>query len=122
MDGIDLTDISKKQNLFVLLMELRALEMHFEFSYIKSKKQKYLEGHDLTRKKRQKYMKLIGVSDEFEDWCSSKHIPLIVNLLIECAAKEKNKKLRKRYLDDAWFFYGMFWVLNSDAGKDKEKT
>ena len=112
-----MSDISKKQDLVIAVMNLISLEEHLTFSYLKTKDKEFLEGNKLIRNMRRKYMKELKINDKAEIWCISKHILSSIMRLIEVSNKNNDISI----LDDVNKLSAYFWILNNGATRKNKK-
>src|SRR3989344_2422989 len=70
----DKLDLSLGQDLSIGLMNLISLEEHFEFSFMKTNDQRYLQMLEQTRELRKRLLKKIVKENYAENWCISKHL------------------------------------------------
>ena len=123
----DKLDLSLGQDLSIGLMNLISLEEHFEFSFMKTNDQRYLQMLEQTRELRKRLLKKIVKENYAENWCISKHLLAATMRLTEVGTKYlhdgKRKEAEEMFIE-AFNLYSLFWAVNSpeSIGKDAKSS
>lgn len=117
-------DITVKEDFSIGVMHLISLEEHFLFSFMKTKKQEYLEIYKEIRKMRTGMMKKLIKNFDAEMWCCSKHLLGSTMRFMETGAKYLTENKREeaiKFYETAFDLYSLFWLLQSMGEKNDNK-
>jgi len=107
-----LVDLTTEEDAMFAVMNLISLEEHFFMTYVKTKKDIYLELHDEIRKLRREVMEKLVKNTEGELWCISKHLLSTAMRLKEVADKVKDEKFRKKLYESSYDMLKIFKFLH----------
>lgn len=107
-----LVDLTTEEDAIFAAMNLISLEEHFFMTYVKTKKEIYLELHDEIRKLRREIMEKLVKNAEGELWCISKHLLSTAMRLKEVADKVKDEKFRKKLYESSYDMLKIFKFLH----------
>jgi len=107
-----LVDLTTEEDAIFAAMNLISLEEHFFMTYVKTKKEIYLELHDEIRKLRREIMEKLVKNTEGELWCISKHLLSTAMRLKEVADKVKDEKFRKKLYESSYDMLKIFKFLH----------
>lgn len=115
-------DLSRDEDLSIGLMNLISLEEHLFFTHEKTGNEKHLEMLSEIRKIRTESMEEIVNDTEGEEWCISKHLLSASMRFRETGDKmiDKDREKAKKFYDQAFSLYSMFWAINFDVGEVRE--
>ncbi|MBI4155336.1 hypothetical protein HY498_04590 [Candidatus Woesearchaeota archaeon] len=122
-DEVNKADLTHREDLSIVIMNLISLEEHFAFTTMKTKKQEYLEILAAVRKFRVKLMKQIIRNTEGEIWCISKHLLAATMRLMETATKfiGRDNEAAYEFEKGAFELYGLFWLLQKLDNEEENK-
>jgi len=107
-----LVDLTTEEDAMFAAMNLISLEEHLFMTYVKTKKDIYLELHDEIRKLRREIMEKLVKNTEGELWCVSKHLLSVAMRLKEVADKVKDEKFRKKLYESSYDMLKIFKLLH----------
>ncbi|HWQ59793.1 MAG TPA: hypothetical protein VN420_01445 [Candidatus Fimivivens sp.] len=108
-------DLSSKEDLGIGIMNLISLEEHFQFSYEKTRDEKFLELLKNVRGMRKDLLAKVVTDPKGEVWCISKHLLAASMRLSEVGTKalgQGNDGEAKDYFDKAYSLWNLFWGMN----------
>ena len=107
-------DLSTEEDLAIGVMNLIALEEHFFFTGVKTKKDQYFELLDEVRTMRKELLGKMINKLEGETWCAAKHLLAATMRLMEVGTKlqaDQKKEEAKDMFLKAERLFGIFWAL-----------
>lgn len=107
-------DINTLVDLVGAIMNQAEVEEHLMFQWMKEKKDVHLKLLKEVRNKRKRLLGLVIGHPSFDTACLAKHYLIITDRLIEVAEKlacEDNIEEAKKMLEDAKYFYELFWTI-----------
>ncbi|MEI6649829.1 MAG: hypothetical protein WCL23_00145 [Candidatus Moraniibacteriota bacterium] len=108
-------DLSSKEDLGIGIMNLISLEEHFQFSYEKTRDEKFLELLKNVREMRKDLLGKVVTDQKGEVWCISKHLLAASMRLSEVGTKALGQGKdtdAKEYFDKAYSLWNLFWGMN----------
>lgn len=108
-------DLSSKEDLGIGIMNLISLEEHFQFSFEKTRDEKFLELLKSVREIRKDMLAKVVTDPKGEVWCISKHLLAASMRLSEVGTKalgQGNDREAKEYFDKAYSLWNLFWGMN----------
>lgn len=108
-------DLSSKEDLGIGIMNLISLEEHFQFSYEKTRDEKFLELLKNVRGMRKDLLAKVVTDPKGEVWCISKHLLAASMRLSEVGTKalgQGKDAEAKDYFDKAYSLWNLFWGMN----------
>ena len=108
-------DLSSKEDLGIGIMNLISLEEHFQFSFEKTRDDKFLELLKSVRDIRKDLLAKVVTDQKGEVWCISKHLLAASMRLSEVGTKalgQGKDTEAKEYFDKAYSLWNLFWGMN----------
>ena len=108
-------DLSSKEDLGIAIMNLISLEEHFQFSFEKTRDDKFLELLKSVREIRKDMLAKVVTDPKGEVWCISKHMLAARMRLSEVgttALGQGKDAEAKEYFDKAYSIWNLFWGMN----------
>jgi len=108
-------DLSSKEDLGIGIMNLISLEEHFQFSFEKTRDEKFLELLKSVRDIRKDMLAKVVTDPKGEVWCISKHLLAASMRLSEVGTKalgQGKDAEAKEYFDKAYSLWNLFWGMN----------
>ena len=108
-------DLSSKEDLGIGIMNLISLEEHFQFSFEKTRDDKFLELLKSVRDIRKDMLAKVVTDPKGEVWCISKHLLAASMRLSEVGTKalgQGKDAEAKEYFDKAYSLWNLFWGMN----------
>ena len=108
-------DLSSKEDLGIGIMNLISLEEQIQFSFEKTRDDKFLELLKSVRDIRKDLLAKVGTDQKGEVWCISKHLLAASMRLSEVGTKalgQGKDTEAKEYFDKAYSLWNLFWGMN----------
>lgn len=117
-----MTDVEKKSDLLIGVMNLIEAEMHSHFSYFSANDDDWIDVKDFIRKLRSKYQSEVERDEDSQLHCWNKHILSASFRLMETGDKELtegDKEKAKEYYEDSYRLLNAFYYMNWMKGGKK---